>query len=88
MFPSTLRIDWIRVYQEPANINIGCDPPAFPTKAYIKALVGAACCYDMRADERRSPASRYEEAYANPNLTTWVNDYKQPMPKNKLLEQC
>ena len=33
-------------------------------------------------------ARRYEEAYSNPNLTTWVDDYKQPMPKNKFLGEC
>ncbi|KAK0464977.1 beta-glucan synthesis-associated [Desarmillaria tabescens] len=30
----------------------------------------------------------YIEAYTNPNLTTWVNDYKQPFPKNSFLNQC
>ncbi|KAJ7293423.1 glycoside hydrolase family 16 protein [Mycena rebaudengoi] len=30
----------------------------------------------------------YIDAYMNPNLTTWVDDYKQPFPKNKLVEQC
>ena len=34
-FPTTMRVDWIRVYQDPNMINIGCDPPDFPTKAYI-----------------------------------------------------
>lgn len=38
-FPTTLRIDWVRVYQDPNNINIGCDPPDFPTAEYIKAYV-------------------------------------------------
>ena len=50
--------------------------------------MGAVDCYKVLADERCFAACRYKEAYANPNLTTWVNDYKQPMPKNKLLEQC
>ena len=31
---------------------------------------------------------RYIEAYTNPNLTTWVDDYKQSIPKNKFLGQC
>ncbi|KAI0744939.1 glycoside hydrolase family 16 protein [Earliella scabrosa] len=66
-FPTTMRVDWIRVYQDPDALNLGCDPPDFPTRAYIKA---------------------YEEAYFNPNLTTWVDDYKQPMPKNKFLGEC
>ncbi|KAK0198266.1 beta-glucan synthesis-associated [Armillaria mellea] len=30
----------------------------------------------------------YIEAYTNPNITTWVDDYKQPFPKNSFLKQC
>ncbi|EIW64599.1 glycoside hydrolase family 16 protein [Trametes versicolor FP-101664 SS1] len=66
-FPTTLRIDWVRVYQDPNNINIGCDPPDFPTAEYIKA---------------------YGEAYTNPNLTTWHDDFKQPVPRNRLIDGC
>ncbi|KAL1668379.1 glycoside hydrolase family 16 protein [Schizophyllum commune] len=66
-FPTTMSIDYIRVYQDPDNINYGCDPDDFPTAAYIK---------------------QFEEAYANPNLTTWVDDYKQPWPKNSFLGEC
>ncbi|KAJ7186059.1 beta-glucan synthesis-associated protein [Mycena filopes] len=66
-FPATMRIDWVRVYQHPDKINIGCDPEGWPTKAYIEA---------------------YSEAYTNPLLTTWVDDYKQAIPKNKLTDQC
>ena len=39
VFPATMRVDWIRVYQDPNNINVGCDPDAFPTKAYIETFV-------------------------------------------------
>ena len=35
VFPMTMRIDWIRVYQPSDSINIGCDPTDFPTAAYI-----------------------------------------------------
>ena len=35
-FPATMRVDWIRVYQPKDAINIGCDPEAFPTAAYIE----------------------------------------------------
>ena len=35
-FPSTMRIDYVRVYQDPNAVNIGCDPPGFPTAAYIE----------------------------------------------------
>jgi hypothetical protein len=30
-----MHIDYIRVYQDPAKRNIGCDPANFPTAAYI-----------------------------------------------------
>lgn len=30
----------------------------------------------------------YIEAYTNPNLTTWVDDYQQEWPKNSFLGQC
>jgi len=66
-FPAIMSVDWIRVYQPKNAINIGCDPPDFPTAAYIE---------------------QYIEAYTNPNLTTWVDDYKQLIPKNSFLGQC
>jgi len=34
-FPAHLSIDWIRVYQPKGQQNVGCDPPDFPTTAYI-----------------------------------------------------
>lgn len=34
-FPTTMKVDYVRVYQHPDNINIGCDPEEFPTEAYI-----------------------------------------------------
>ncbi|KAG7447439.1 glycoside hydrolase family 16 protein [Guyanagaster necrorhizus] len=66
-FPAIMMIDYIRVYQDPDNINIGCDPDGFPTAKYIAS---------------------YNEAYENPNLTTWVDDYGQTVPKNSLLDAC
>ncbi|KIP11417.1 glycoside hydrolase family 16 protein [Phlebiopsis gigantea 11061_1 CR5-6] len=66
-FPATMKVDWIRVYQDPDTKNIGCDPEDFPTAAYI---------------------NEYLEAYTNPNLTTWRDDFGQPFPKNSFLGQC
>ncbi|THU97970.1 glycoside hydrolase family 16 protein [Dendrothele bispora CBS 962.96] len=66
-FPAHMYVDWIRVYQDSDNINIGCDPNKFPTANYINT---------------------YIEAYTNPNLTTWVDDYGQPFPKNSFLGEC
>ncbi|KAJ3735969.1 glycoside hydrolase family 16 protein [Lentinula guzmanii] len=37
VFPAIMRVDWIRVYQPPNAINIGCDPAAYPTMDYIEA---------------------------------------------------
>ncbi|KAJ7658250.1 beta-glucan synthesis-associated protein-domain-containing protein [Mycena polygramma] len=65
VFPVTMRIDWVRVYQHPYRINIGCDTPDKPTAAYI---------------------ATYSEAYTNPLLTTWVDDYKQTNPRNNLTD--
>ncbi|RPD66978.1 glycoside hydrolase family 16 protein [Lentinus tigrinus ALCF2SS1-6] len=66
-FPVHMRVDYIRVYQPSNAINIGCDPPDYPTAAYIK---------------------QFQEAYTNPNLTTWVNDFHQSWPKNSFLGEC
>lgn len=66
-FPTTLRVDYVRVYQRSDSINIGCDPEDFPTAAYIE---------------------KYQEAYTNPNLTTWRNDYGQPFPNNSFAGEC
>ncbi|KAL5534071.1 hypothetical protein ACEPAG_532 [Sanghuangporus baumii] len=66
-FPTTMKIDYIRVYQRSDQKNIGCDPPDFPTQAYI---------------------NQYIEAYTNPNLTTWEDDYKQLYPKNSFVDEC
>jgi hypothetical protein len=83
-----MRVDWIRVYQPKGQQpNIGCDPKDFPTAAYIKQcvilflLLGFFVIADL-------VDGRYIEAYTNPNLTTWRDDYKQPFPRNRLLEPC
>ncbi|KAF9542499.1 beta-glucan synthesis-associated protein SKN1 [Agrocybe pediades] len=67
IFPSTMSIDYIRVYQPADAVNVGCDPDDFPTTKYIET---------------------FQEAYTNPNLTTWVGDFKQSWPKNKLVDSC
>ncbi|KAJ7271298.1 glycoside hydrolase family 16 protein [Mycena haematopus] len=66
-FPAVMRVDWVRVYQDPENINVGCDPKDYPTAGYI---------------------NEYMEAYTNANLTTWVDDFHQVVPKNRLADTC
>ena len=40
-FPVHLKVDYIRVYQPRGEENVGCDPPDFPTKAYINQYIDA-----------------------------------------------
>ncbi|TFK67254.1 glucosidase [Pluteus cervinus] len=41
ILPATMRVDYIRVYQHPDRVNVGCDPPDFPTAAYVETYLGA-----------------------------------------------
>ncbi|CAE6438898.1 unnamed protein product [Rhizoctonia solani] len=36
----------------------------------------------------RDYINTFIEAYTNPNLTTWVDDYGQTIPKNRLVDKC
>ena len=38
-FPATMSVDYVRVYQDPDNINVGCDPEDYPTADYISTCV-------------------------------------------------
>jgi len=39
VFPATMEVDWIRVYQHKDSVNVGCDPKNFPTMSYIETQV-------------------------------------------------
>jgi len=41
VFPATMRIDYIRVYQPKDAVNVGCDPKDFPTSDYINRHIEA-----------------------------------------------
>ncbi|KAH0834148.1 beta-glucan synthesis-associated protein-domain-containing protein [Lanmaoa asiatica] len=45
--PATMMIDYIRVYQPSNAKNIGCDPPEFPTAAYINAYKEAYTNFNL-----------------------------------------
>jgi hypothetical protein len=34
-FPAVMLVDYVRVYQRKESINVGCDPPNYPTAEYI-----------------------------------------------------
>ncbi|PRW60711.1 glycoside hydrolase family 16 [Chlorella sorokiniana] len=67
-FPAQYKIDYVRLYQDPAAINVGCSPPDMPTEQYIacnrdtyvvtaadQVLVPQAC--------QRLPSCRAEVGY-------------------------
>jgi beta-glucan synthesis-associated protein KRE6 len=35
LLPATMRIDYIRIYQDEDSISVTCDPPGYPTTEYI-----------------------------------------------------
>ncbi|PVF94156.1 beta-glucan synthesis-associated protein [Serendipita vermifera] len=39
--PAYMKVDWIRVYQYEDDMNVGCDPPNYPTSNYINAYLEA-----------------------------------------------
>lgn len=41
IFPATMRIDYVRIYQPEDKINIGCNPPDYPTTDYIERHLDA-----------------------------------------------
>ncbi|KAI0053742.1 glycoside hydrolase family 16 protein [Auriscalpium vulgare] len=66
----------------------------FPVHMYIDyvRVYQPSNARNVGCDPSDFPTSQYintyPEAYNNPNLTTWVNDYGKPFPKNKLVDQC
>jgi beta-glucan synthesis-associated protein KRE6 len=36
LLPATMRIDYVRIYQDPKNVMVTCDPPGYPTTEYIE----------------------------------------------------
>ena len=36
LLPATMRIDYVRIYQDPNNEMMTCDPPNYPTTQYIR----------------------------------------------------
>ncbi|KAG7446496.1 glycoside hydrolase family 16 protein [Guyanagaster necrorhizus] len=43
---------------------------------------------DPRDFPTQAYINEYIEAYMNPNLTTWVDDFQKPFPKNSFLGEC
>ncbi|KAJ6550125.1 beta-glucan synthesis-associated [Mycena capillaripes] len=83
-FPTTMSLDYVRVYQYEDQINIGCDPPDFPTQEYINTYIEAYTSEFLASSNYVMP-TRF---VSDPLLTTWVDDYKQVFPKNSWVDSC
>lgn len=70
--PATMSIEYIRVYQYPDAINYGCDPPNYPTSAYINRFIEAYTNPNLTTWT------------APPELS----GYGQNFPKNRLIDTC
>jgi len=35
LMPATMRVDYVRIYQDEDNPLVTCDPPGYPTTKYI-----------------------------------------------------
>ncbi|PPQ86626.1 hypothetical protein CVT25_006810 [Psilocybe cyanescens] len=74
--------------------TVDLDNLRFPTKMRVdwirvyqpKGSINIGC--DPKGFPTQAYINEYLEAYTNRNLTTWVDDYKQPMPKNRFLGEC
>ncbi|KAI0316214.1 beta-glucan synthesis-associated [Amylostereum chailletii] len=72
-FPSSMLVDYVRVYQPKGAHNVGCDPPEFPTAAYIEAYKPAYTNPNF---------TNWDKDYFG------VTQYGQTWPKNRLLDGC
>ncbi|WFD31205.1 hypothetical protein MSPP1_002239 [Malassezia sp. CBS 17886] len=71
-FPTHLKVDYVRVWQDEDNVNIGCDPDDFPTAEYIKKHLDAY--YNTQYTSWLSPPDQ--------------GGYNTSFPGNMLMGQC
>ncbi|PWN50880.1 concanavalin A-like lectin/glucanase, partial [Violaceomyces palustris] len=71
-FPATMLVDYVRVWQDENNVNIGCDPPGFPTAKYIEKH--AEAYWNNNLTTWTEPPER--------------GGYAKSFPGNSLLGQC
>lgn len=71
-FPSIMRIDYVRVWQEPDKIKTSCSPPDYPTKEYIE----------------RHKEAYYNNKLTSWVKPKEEGGYDHPFPGNMLMGQC
>ncbi|PPQ63460.1 hypothetical protein CVT24_004992 [Panaeolus cyanescens] len=84
IFPATMSVDYIRVYQPAGSVNVGCNPKDFPTTDYINRY--ATISFKISVVDGVL-LNRHMDAYTNANFTLW-SEVGEPWPKNKLVDQC
>jgi len=47
IFPTSMYVDYVRVYQPKKHRNVGCDPADYPTAAYINRFPAAYANYNL-----------------------------------------
>lgn len=67
-----MKVDYVRVYQNEGQENVGCDPKDFPTKDYIDRHMEAYTNWNLTAWTFPRDQGGYEHTF----------------PKNRLLAKC
>ncbi|KAK0483237.1 glycoside hydrolase family 16 protein [Armillaria novae-zelandiae] len=81
IFPTEMLVDYVRVYQRSQGMNVGCNPPGYPTKDYINNHIEA---YTSKFTFLVLPCPLNFRLCTDPNLTTWQWD----KPKNSEWDGC
>jgi beta-glucan synthesis-associated protein KRE6 len=82
LLPATMRIDYIRVYQDPSQVSVTCDPDGYETTEYINQHPDA-----YNVSNFLSAIGHLLTAWQNPNVTFW-KDAGYSWPSNTLVDNC
>ncbi|KAG8906096.1 hypothetical protein FRB99_007620 [Tulasnella sp. 403] len=63
-FPAHFLIDYVRIYQPKNQINVGCDPPDYPTAEYIQTYIEAYTNPNLTTWEVKDPNAFGEDLRA------------------------
>ncbi|KAL8866706.1 MAG: hypothetical protein Q9174_006140 [Haloplaca sp. 1 TL-2023] len=77
LMPARMRFDYVRIYQDPDEKLITCDPPGYPTTDYIKRHPKAYMNPNV---------THWEQNPATPESKAGTAGYK--WPKNTLVHDC
>lgn len=85
VIPAIMKIDYIRIYQRSNQINIGCDPPNYPTADYIQRHIGAYTNPNLTTWQQYTD----ECVFCHLGIrTSRLTPAHSGFPKNRMLEEC